>query len=72
MDEQSQSPVAKCAGHPGSHLRCYQSRGTGEYHICIGRVHGERNLEECLRRYNEATARGVVTDDGYHSWPLDV
>ena len=54
--------VAVCYAHPSSHLRCYETSGTGRFHICTGQVHGARNLCECLRRYDEATAKGKITD----------
>jgi len=47
--------VEKCCRHPSSHLPCYQTSGTGTFHICqFGLRPERRNLDVCLERYKAA------------------
>ena len=59
-------PVEVCMGHPAEHLRCYGGGVPVQGSICSGIFSDKpRDLEECLRRYNKATAEGNVKDHGY-------
>ncbi|MFA6963393.1 MAG: hypothetical protein WC227_01610 [Patescibacteria group bacterium] len=59
-------PVQVCMGHPAMHLRCYGGGVPVQGSICSGICSDKsRDLEECLRRYNEATANGKIKDHGY-------
>jgi len=58
--------VTRCSGHPSSYLRCYQTSGTGRYHICTENNHGQYDRENCEKRYKEATARGMIEDRDFN------